>query len=86
MPNTSVHFPDGILEQLDELAHQQGISRNRLIVEGCLKVLRRSKSWPDGFLDPNRHSESELEILRSGREEFEQGILDARRSRSSPPC
>lgn len=31
MPNTSVHFPTGVLEKLDELSRATGQSRNRLI-------------------------------------------------------
>ena len=85
MPNTSVHFPGSILEELDELAAESGLSRNRLIVDACQKTLERRRDWPTGLFDPDRYSADDLEILRSGRAEFDEGIVSARRSRKAPP-
>ncbi len=49
MANTSVHFPEGMLDELDRLAEDRGVSRNRVIVDSCRLVLRSRRQWPDGF-------------------------------------
>ena len=85
MPNTSVHFPGSVLEELDELAESIGSSRNRLIVEACRRTLDQRKQWPPDFFDPNRLSPEDLKLLREGAESFREGIVAARRSRKEPP-
>jgi metal-responsive CopG/Arc/MetJ family transcriptional regulator len=49
MASTSVHFPGGLLEELDYVAATLGISRNRLIVDSCEQTVRRRRQWPEGF-------------------------------------
>jgi len=36
--NTSVHFPEGMLDELDRLAEERGVSRNRVIVDEATAV------------------------------------------------
>lgn len=84
MPSTSVHFPSSILENLDCLAAESGVSRNRLIVDACRAVLQRRRTWPEGLFDETRLDPGELEDLRAGAEDFENSLLKARRSRHQP--
>ncbi len=85
MPNTSVHFPSTLLEDLDHLASEKGLSRNRLIVEACRQTLRRRKAWPAGFFDDSRFVTEDLEALRAGCDDFTKNLLDSRADRKEPP-
>ena len=85
MPSTSVHFPEPLLEELDRLATERGLSRNRLIVEACRDSLRARKAWPEGFFDEDRLSRRDLEELRSGAVEFEKTLFASRQTRRAPP-
>jgi hypothetical protein len=85
MPNTSVHFPEGLLDELDRLAEERGVSRNRLIVDSCREVIRVRRQWPDGFFS-NRHlSAEDLEELERSADEFTATIEAGRRSRRGSP-
>lgn len=85
MPNTSVHFPEPLLESLDRIAREQGKSRNRLIVESCRRTIEERARWPDGFFSNDHLSAKQLQVLQEDCEDFEQAIRAARRSRSAPP-
>ena len=86
MPNTSVHFPDGLLEQLDRLAREQSVSRNRFVVEACRAALAgRRRAWPPGFFDDDDLTADELVELREGSEEMVAAIRAARRNRTEAP-
>ena len=85
MGNTSVHFPEGLLEELDRLAAELSISRNRLIVETCQKAIRSRTEWPDGFFLNDHLSAEELEELNEGAEDFSHSIEIARKSRRTSP-
>lgn len=50
MPSTSVHFPKSLLEDLDSVAAEQGVSRNRLIVDACRNTVQKNRAWPQFFL------------------------------------
>ncbi|RMH19100.1 MAG: hypothetical protein D6696_11530 [Acidobacteria bacterium] len=85
MPSTSVHFPDSLLAELNHLASEAGVSRNRLIVEACRETLRRRRRWPPGFFDDSRFRTMDLQDLRASATSFEQGLAAARRNRDDPP-
>ena len=85
MPNTSVHFPEGMLEQLEQLAEQRGVSRNRVIVESCRQTLLSRRQWPEGFFSNADRSPEDLRELRENAEAFARGLAAARRSRRKPP-
>jgi hypothetical protein len=85
MPNTSVHFPDGLLEEMDRLAAERGMSRNRLIVESCQKMVRTRCEWPPELLSNTHLSAADLAELQSGAEELEAAIAASRRNRPSTP-
>ena len=85
MPNTSVHFPESLLERLDRIAKEQGKSRNRLIVDSCRRTVEERASWPEGFFSNEHLNAEELRVLQEDCEDFEQAIRAARRSRSEPP-
>ena len=85
MPNTSVHFPEPLLESLDRIAKEQGKSRNRLIVDSCRRTVEERASWPEGFFSNDHLSAEELRVLREDCADFEQAIQAARLSRSDPP-
>ena len=85
MATTSVHFPKGLLEQLDRLAAERGVSRNRLIVESCQRTARSRSQWPDRFFANDHLTAEELAELREHANGFARAISAARRSRKKPP-
>ncbi len=50
MASTSVHLPDDLVAALDRLAAERGVSRNRLIVESCRRLVAGRVEWPEGYL------------------------------------
>lgn len=85
MPNTSVHFPESLLARLDRIAAEQGISRNRVIVESCRHTAEERANWPESFFSNNHLTADEIEALQGAGEEFDGAIRAARRSRTKPP-
>ncbi|MCB9689389.1 MAG: ribbon-helix-helix protein, CopG family [Alphaproteobacteria bacterium] len=84
MRSTSVHLPASVVEGLDRLAAERGLSRNRLIVLACERLLDADRGdWPadmfDAALEPD-----DLRLLREAGVEMEDAILAARRDRASP--
>ena len=85
MANTSVHFPEGMLDELDRLAAERGVSRNRVIVDSCRQALSSRRQWPDGFFSSKHRTADELRDLQEAAEEFARGLAAGRRSRRAPP-
>lgn len=85
MANASVHFPEGLLDELDRLAAERGVSRNRVIVDSCRQQLLSRRQWPDGFFSNTHLSPDELRELRGGADKFARGLASSRRSRRRPP-
>ena len=85
MPNTSVYFPVGMLDDLDQAAGERGVSRNRLIVDSCRQALRSRRQWPDGFFSNVHRTPEELRELQESADEFARALSEARRSRRAPP-
>lgn len=85
MPNTSVHFPEGLLAELDRLAEERGVTRNRVIVDSCRQILRTTRQWPDGFFSNSHRTAAELRELQKGAPGFARTVADARRTRRRPP-
>ncbi len=85
MASTSVHFPPSLAEELDRLATERGISRNRLIVEACRRVVQEREQWPPGFFSNEHLAAEDLDQLERSASEFAGAVLSARRSRTAPP-
>lgn len=85
MPSTSVHLPNALLEDLDHLASERGVSRNRLIVEACRETLRKRREWPTGFFEDTRFAAADLQDLRSSAKGFERDLAASRRNRNGSP-
>lgn len=85
MPNTSVYFPQSVLTGLDRAAEERGISRNRLIVESCRRVVEERTCWPADLFSNDHLSEQDLQLLRDGEDAFLDDIASARRSRARSP-
>jgi hypothetical protein len=85
VPNTSVHFPSQLLEKLNRIAAERGVSRNALIVESCRRLVEARSAWPEGLFDADRLTREELAELRSGEQAFVDQIRKARKSRKSLP-
>ena len=84
MASTSVHLPDTLVERLDQLAAERGVSRNRVIVQACEKLLsERETDWPRGFFEAPLPKD-DLALLRSAGQELEQAVYAARRERPVP--
>lgn len=81
MPSTTVHIPDKLLSEIDQLTKEKEISRNRFIIQACQEALKTiSGEWPEDFFDTN-FSRKDLKILREGVEEMEGVIIQKRKSR-----
>lgn len=91
--NTSVHFPDDLLEALDRMAARRGVSRNRVIVESCRSAVAL---WPGGkkperkisneeFFSDRHLSRADLRLLRRGHQQFDRALARSRRSRRTSP-
>ncbi len=85
MPNTSVHFPESLLESLDRIAREQSKSRNRLIVESCRRTVEERTQWPEDFFSNDHLTAEDRKLLQDGREDFNRAIRAARQSRTGPP-
>ena len=85
MANTSVHFPEGMLDELDRVAAERGVSRNRIIVESCRETLLARRQWPEGFFSNDHLTPADRAELERSAEDFTKVIRDGRRSRSGPP-
>ena len=86
MANTSLHLPGELLEQLDEIAKEDGESRNRVIVRACTELVRhRTKRWPTGYFTNDHLTADDLQLLRESAAEFIGSIESARRSKTEPP-
>ncbi len=81
MASTSVHFPKGLLEELDQLATERGVSRNRLIVESCRLAVGSFGQWPEGFFSNDHLDDEDLAELSTSCGEFAKMIASSRRSR-----
>lgn len=84
MPNTSVSFPESVLSGLDRVAQERGMSRNRLIVESCRRVVEERTRWPADLFSNNHLSQPDLQLLRDGQDAFLDAISGARRGRARP--
>lgn len=86
MSSTSVYFPKGVLEEIDRRAAEEGLSRNRFIVESCRRVIEESRpNWPTGFFSDEHLTRPALKELQASAAAFEQSIRDARKSRQTAP-
>ena len=82
MSSTSVHFPKGVLEEIDRWAAEEGLSRNRFIVDSCRRVIEEGRpKWPTGFFSDEHLTRPALRELQESAAAFEQSIRDARASR-----
>ena len=85
MPNTSVYFPQSVLSGLDRIAKEQGMSRNRLIVESCRRAVEERTCWPADLFSNDHLSQPDLQLLREGQDAFLDAISSARGSRAGSP-
>ena len=85
MANTSIHLPESLLEELDRLAVERGMSRNRLIVESCRRVVEERNCWPEELFSNDHLTEPNLKELRQGERAFLEAIGVGRKSRASTP-
>ena len=85
MANTSIHLPESLLEELDRLAAERGVSRNRLIVESCRRVVEERSCWPGELFSNDHLTEQDLKELRQGERAFQEAIGVGRKSRASTP-
>ena len=83
MPSTTIHIPDQLLSKIDQRVKEQGISRNRFIIQACEQALKSiAGQWPEDFFEPDLSVE-DLELLREGVLEMEKAIVKMRKNRSN---
>lgn len=86
MATTSIHIPEDLLEKLDRLAADRGVSRNRLIVESCREAVERHRErWPPGYLEGAHLDAEDRRVLADDAEEFLAAIQQARTARKEAP-
>ena len=85
MPSTSAHLPQTLLRELDLLASERRVSRNRLIVEACREMVRKRREWPSSFFDDRRFTDEDLADLRASAQGFADQLASARSSRETAP-
>lgn len=83
MPSTTVHLPDELLSQINRFVSEEGISRNKFIIEACKQALENNVGqWPEDFFNSN-FSSTDLRLLRKGVNEMEMKIKQNRKNRIS---
>lgn len=86
MPSTSVHLPRDLVATLDALAARRRLSRNRLILEACERLVQQDAGeWPEGFFANDDLSPSDLRELRAAGRALEAATRRLRRSRRRSP-
>jgi metal-responsive CopG/Arc/MetJ family transcriptional regulator len=82
MPSTTVHLPDKLLNKIDQIVYEIGISRNKFIIKACEEALQNSAGrWPQDFFEPDL-SVSNLRLLKEGVAEMEEAIVRMRKNRT----
>jgi hypothetical protein len=82
MPSTTVHLPDKLLNKIDQIVNNIGISRNKFIIKACEEALRHSAGrWPADFFEPDLNA-SNLRLLKEGVAEMEAAIMRMRKNRA----
>jgi metal-responsive CopG/Arc/MetJ family transcriptional regulator len=86
MASTSVHLPSALLERLDQLAQETGLSRNRLIVRACETYIEQARGeWPEDFFSDERIARADLMELHRSLHDWLLQIESARRNRAREP-
>lgn len=85
MPNTSVHFPAPLLEELNRIAAERGVSRNAIIIESCRRFVEERSTWPDDLFTNDHLTRGDLAELRDGEQGFLDDVRKARKTRRSAP-
>ncbi len=81
MPSTTVHIPDELLSEIDQIVREKEIRRNRFIIQACEHALNNiAGEWSEGFFNTDL-SEEDLKILSEGVREMEQAIINKRKNR-----
>ena len=86
MRTTTVHLPPKLIRALDKLAARTNVSRNRLVVEACERLVRPHRgAWPPGFVEGTHLSARDRRELETAGRELERAVGRARRSRHGDP-
>lgn len=81
--STTVHLPKELLEKLDQRAEEQGVSRNRYIVETLEARIREETSWSPRLV---RMLADAAKDERGGQAVEEMMLaVSSRRTRKAPP-
>lgn len=81
MPSTTIHISKDLLSKLDQVVQEEGISRNRFIIEACKRFLQdRQGEWPSDFFDADM-DDTDLRLLREGGKQMETDIFGMRKNR-----
>ena len=82
MSSTTIHLPDDLLSRINRFVSEEGISRNKFIMEACKQALETNAGqWPGDFFDSDL-SAADLRLLREGVKEMEMAIKQNRTNRS----
>jgi hypothetical protein len=86
MASTSVHLPRDLVASLDALAARRRISRNRLILEACERLLQQDPGqWPQGFFANDDLPATDVRELRAAGRALEATTRRLRRNRRRRP-
>ncbi len=86
MPSTSVHLPLDLVATLDALAARRRVSRNRLILEACERLVQQDAGeWPEDFFANDDLSAADLRELRAAGRALESATRRQRHNRRRSP-
>ncbi|HXV64672.1 MAG TPA: YlcI/YnfO family protein [Vicinamibacteria bacterium] len=80
---TTVHLPKELLEKLDQRAEEQGVSRNRYIVETLEARIREETSWSPRLREMLADAVKDKQGVRAAEEMMR--VISSRRTRKAPP-
>jgi len=86
MPSTSVHLPHDLVATLDAVATRRRVSRNRLILDACERLVQQDVGeWPEGFFANDDLSAADLRELCAAGRGLEAATRRLRRNRRGSP-
>jgi hypothetical protein len=86
MSSTSVHLPQNLVATLDALAARRRVSRNRLILEACERLVQQDGGeWPTDFFASDDFSAADLRELRTAARTLEAATRRLRHNRRGSP-
>jgi metal-responsive CopG/Arc/MetJ family transcriptional regulator len=83
MPSTTIHFQDNLLADIDRVAADLEISRNRFVIEACKTALAQHNGvWPEDFFSTDL-TVADQKLLTEAADEIVTTIFRGRKNRGA---